>query len=1344
MAGEVGSAGIVYIPLPPGGTQGQVLAKTDTRDYAATWVDPSGTGGAAGSLSAAGVVATLGLIIFSNSPTVSFGLAGQTMTASAAGGGGGGGGVAVSAGTQLGTSGTVKFADSNGISFGLSGSSQLTASYTVPSTAGLISAINVSAGTTSRNLSQLVLGDSNGLAFGLNGSTITGSYTVPSTAGLLSAVNLSAGTTSSNLSAFVLSNSNGISFGLNGGTLTASHNGLTSQSSQVASASNGSFTFQTLAFSNANNVTFGTSAGGIITASVAGAGGAASLSGYATGNTTQSSSGTAALSSLVFNGGGIVSVGISNGSIVISGPDTTSFAPFSVGFSTGGNTAGNTGFGTDQVVFAGGANITLSGSTNAGSMTISIVGAAGGGGGGGVNFGVSTMGNTAGSTGTVSTGNVVLAALGALSLSQSTGAAGSAATISIRGPDVSSLVAGANITISTAGSTISIIGASVAASPLSISAGTTSGALQSIVFSNSNGFSFGLNGSTITGSYTVPSTAGLLSAINLSAGTTSSNLSAFTLSNSNGLAFGLNGGTITGSYTVPSTAGLISAINVSAGTTSNNMSALVLSNSNGLSFGLNGSTITGSYTVPTQTNQTVGLYASSQTVGQSSSSTVDARSISFVGRGNISVGLSAGSFLISGAGAGAAFSAGISGGNTSGDTGTVSNQLVFAGGNNITLSGSTNAGGMTLSISGPNVGGAQTGISGLQVSNTTYTSGTVTFQNANGISFGSSGANGISASYTVPSTAGLLSAVNISAGTTSNNLSALVLSNSNGLSFGLNGSTITGSYTVPTQSNQTGGIYGVGNTTGQSSSSTYDARSLSIDGGGIVSVGWSNGTLRLSATQSNQAFSADASSTFQTLTLQNSNGISFSNNAGAIRLTHELQFTSATSAITSNALNTSVSRVINLLAATNNTGGGTASLSSNVSFSNANGATFYTSAGNAIVLSYSVPTQTNQTINFFASSQTTGQSSSSTVDARSVTIRGAGGVSVGMSGGELIISGAAGGGGGGTLSIFAQSNTTQSSSGTAPASSIMFAGAGIASVGVSNGSVVVSVPAGGGAGMSLGISTQGNTAGTTGLISNQMLLVGSGPMTLSQSVNGQSATLSVIGPAISSLSATGLVSISTNGSTISIGVPGNTASFFNPPTLRAQSTSVAIGNGSVFIQPFEDMGEVLSLSRFNVFANMSISSSSNSSHAGALSLSIGIYTRNGSTLSLASSGSQSYQWTNTSNNSMASISSIRRFSIPMNALISGGDYWIALASRSTTTNANWFTGVNMRASIMTNAVQGLIGEVSNSTRQLAVGFGLWSTTTTALPASIAISDIRGVGAANNALPFIWNAGNFTL
>ena len=66
-----------------------------------------------------------------------------------------------------------------------------------------------------------------------------------------------------------------------------------------------------------------------------------------------------------------------------------------------------------------------------------------------------------------------------------------------------------------------------------------------------------------------------------------------------------------------------------------------------------------------------------------------------------------------------------------------------------TMVGTLNSLGLSLGI--PSwVTAAVGGGVGLQVSNTTYAAGTITLQNANGISFGSSGVGGISASYTVP------------------------------------------------------------------------------------------------------------------------------------------------------------------------------------------------------------------------------------------------------------------------------------------------------------------------------------------------------------------------------------------------------------------------------------------------------------------------------------------------------------------------------------------------------------------------------------------------------------------
>lgn len=48
--------------------------------------------------------------------------------------------------------------------------------------------------------------------------------------------------------------------------------------------------------------------------------------------------------------------------------------------------------------------------------------------------------------------------------------------------------------------------------------------------------------------------------------------------------------------------------------------------------------------------------------------------------------------------------------------------------------------------------------------------------------------------------------------------------------------------------------------------------------------------------------------------------------------------------------------------------------------------------------------------------------------------------------------------------------------------------------------------------LSAGISTMGNTAGTTGLVASQLVIVGASNISLSQSVNGHSATLSLVCP----------------------------------------------------------------------------------------------------------------------------------------------------------------------------------------------------------------------------------------
>ena len=142
----------------------------------------------------------------------------------------------------------------------------------------------VTAGNGGFNFQTLSFSNANGISFGTSaGSAITGSHNALTTAmasnrgsDFVQATAAFAGTSASGTIA-----SNGISVSV-GPYITT---GALSNHSHGASASNGSFAFQTLNFSNANNVTFGTSAGGIVTASVA-AGGGDAIRGIAAGGST--------------------------------------------------------------------------------------------------------------------------------------------------------------------------------------------------------------------------------------------------------------------------------------------------------------------------------------------------------------------------------------------------------------------------------------------------------------------------------------------------------------------------------------------------------------------------------------------------------------------------------------------------------------------------------------------------------------------------------------------------------------------------------------------------------------------------------------------------------------------------------------------------------------------------------------------------------------------------------------------------------------------------------------------------------------------------------------------------
>jgi len=272
-----------------------------------------------------------------------------------------------------------------------------------------------------------------------------------------------------------------------------------------------------------------------------------------------------------------------------------------------------------------------------------------------------------------------------------------------------------------------------------------------------------------------------------------------------------------------------------------------------------------------------------------------------------------------------------------------------------------------------------------------------------------------------------------------------------------------------------------------------------------------------------------------------------------------------------------------------------------------------------------------------------------------------------------------------TLGLYATGNTTQSSSGTVNATALTFNGLGAQTVGISNGMVQLSVPA------------------------------------------------------TSSLSGTGAVSISTNGSTISIGVANaGTISYYDNGILNGSANVTQLGQGSVIVQPFPAVAPI-SISALRQFIQGSFSTSSNSSYAGTLSVQAGIYTLTGSTLSLASSGSQSFGYTQTSNNSSAILTGIKGLTIPLSANMSQANYWMAMWSSTSSQNANWATFSNLCASEGPLTYQGILGSSSSASNQGVLGGGYFSVTSAGLPASIGLSQITG---AANIAPF-FNIYNVT-
>lgn len=290
---------------------------------------------------------------------------------------------------------------------------------------------------------------------------------------------------------------------------------------------------------------------------------------------------------------------------------------------------------------------------------------------------------------------------------------------------------------------------------------------------------------------------------------------------------------------------------------------------------------------------------------------------------------------------------------------------------------------------------------------------------------------------------------------------------------------------------------------------------------------------------------------------------------------------------------------------------------------------------------------------------------------------------------------------------------------TAGAGSFMLAGGNniTLSGATAAGGMTLSVVGGaGGGGYSAGISTGGNTDGTSGTVASRLVFVGGSNVTLSQSVNGASATITVN--------------------------QSNAALPYYLPTDPQFSTTkdFSASMSTIFLMPILVPTE-MTVNKVCMLASAQTnvtSAANNTTYALTISRGVALYSYNGTSLALATSSSATPNWSYTSNISTGSFHSIRLHTMPLAATIRPGNYWIAwsfssLGNRSaaggssnTTMAHSYYLGGN----IQVLPVLGIFGSASDPAVNAIPYQGYYTAQSAAFPNSIGSNEINTSGTIN--------------
>lgn len=657
------------------------------------------------------------------------------------------------------------------------------------------------------------------------------------------------------------------------------------------------------------------------------------------------------------------------------------------------------------------------------------------------------------------------------------------------------------------------------------------------------------------------------------------------------------------------------------------------------------------------------------------STSANLSAVTFANANNVSFGLNAGTItasVIPGAGGGIAASLS---GNTAGALANISTGTMYlAGGNNITLSQNANS----VTISGPNT-----------VAQTQFV-----LSNSNGLSFGTNGST-VTASHNGITSQSIQTQNMVSV---NNSTGAISLATGSSLSSSSNGSTITfGLASNITTALQSAGAY---LTTAAQSNHSHGNPTLNLTNLSGTTASASNGlTLSLSAnpaqTVQTQGMVSINGST-GAISLATGSSLSSSSNGSTITFGLASNITTALQSAGAYLTTAAVSNHSHAFSAS----GGSSNFQT-LNFANSNGITFSNSNGSVIASHNGLTTAmaSNRGSDFVqATAAFAGTNASGTIASNGISVSvNAGGVTP----------------------------VASASNGSFSFTTLGFSNANNVTFGTSAGSIITASVAAPGAAAEnnaidlLGANTAGNTTATGSTI---------GWSGVNLTLSGTNASqIAISAPATSSLSATGNFSISSNGSTISMGVPEATATLWYPYN-EGVNVMGQQGNATWHFAPVPtplNKGDGIVSIDQAVFP-MFVTNATNSTGTVTVSISMGLYTKTESSLSLAHSASGSFAVTFSGTVNNSTYAGIRLATIPFNTTFEGGRYYAGIAYRTTTGGAN-ATVSQVLVSQLNSNFSGVYGSASNRSNQWPLGLGVRSASSSGFFSSIAFSQLDGTG-----------------